>query len=229
MNYATLNSLRAIYGKYIVINSSYIRFNQTLQVWHSVLQMPSCTIDAPNRPALQAISSYIYLQGGSLTLKYATGEAIGLQFGAKLSIRGPYTINYTANNQALIYNILSFYGDIDFVGPSTITCNTGAYTGCKIIASTQHPVVVRLSQNNILNLNGAEMGAAVVQRGVEGFSLGGYDSSDWGRNNVLYNKKTNLSIKYIDSFTNNEDAISNGLIQGDIYYNGTIGALSVVI
>lgn len=229
MNYATLNSSRAIYGKYIVINSSYIRFNQTLQVWHSVLQMLSCTIDARNIPALQAISSYIYLQGGSLTLSYAKGEAIGLQFGAKLSISGPYTINYTANNQALIYNIVSGYGDIDFVGSSTITCNTGAYTGCKIIASTQHPVVVRLSQNNILNLNGAEMGAAVVQRGVEGFSLGGYDSSDWGRNNVLYNRHTNLSIKYIDDFSNNEDAISNGLIQGDIYYNATVGALSIVI
>ena len=226
MNYATLNSSRDIYGKYIVINSSYIRFNQTLQVWHSVLQMLSCTIDAPNSPALQAISSYIYLQGGSLTLKRS--EAIGLQFGAKLSIRGPYTINYTANNQALIYNIVAGYGDIDFVGSSTITCNTGAYTGCKIIASTQHPVVVRLSQNNILNLNGAEMGAAVVQRGVEGFSLGGYDSSDWGRNNVLYNEKTNLSIKQIARFKNNEDAISNGLIQGDIYYNETVEALSIV-
>ena len=227
MNYATLNSSRAIYGKYIVINSSYIRFNQTLQVWHSVLQMLSCTIDAPNRPALQAISSYIYLQGGSLTLK--TGEAIGLQFGAKLSISGPYTINYTANNQALIYNIVSGYGDIDFVGSSTITCNTGAYTGCKIIKSTQHPVVVRLSQNNILNLNGAEMGAAVVQRGVEGFSLGRYEPHDWGRNNVLYNKTTNLSIKQIDGFSNNGDAINAGLIQGDIYYNTTVGALSIVI
>ena len=46
MNYATLNSSRAIYGKYIEINSSYIRFNQTLEVWHSVLKMLSCTIDA---------------------------------------------------------------------------------------------------------------------------------------------------------------------------------------
>ena len=229
MNYATLNSSRAIYGKYIEINSSYIRFNQTLEVWHSVLKMLSCTIDAPNRPALQAISSYIYLQDGSLTLKYATGEAIGLQLGAKLSIRGPYTINYTANNQALIYNLMSYYGDIDFVGSSTITCNTGAYTGCKIIASTQHPVVVRLSQNNILNLNGAEMGAAVVQRGVEGFSLGGYDSSDWGRNNVLYNLETNLSIKKIGFFSNDEDAMHAGLIEGDIYYNTTVGALSIVI
>ena len=229
MNYATLNSSRAIYGKYIEINSSYIRFNQTLQVWHSVLQMLSCTIDAPNRPALQAISSYIYLQGGSLTLKYTTGEAIGLQFGAKLSISGPYTINYTANNQALIYNIVAGYGDIDFVGSSTITCNTGAYTGCKIIASTQHPVVVRLSQNNILNLNGAEMGAAVVQRGVEGFSLGGYEPHDWGRNNVLYNWETNLSIKKIGFFAKKEDAMNAGLIEGDIYYNTTVGALSIVI
>ena len=124
---------------------------------------------------------------------------------------------------------MSSYGDIDFVGSSTITCNTGAYTGCKIIKSTQHPVVVRLSQNNILNLNGAEMGAAVVQRGVEGFSLGGYEPHDWGRNNVLYNKTTNLSIKQIDGFSNNGDAINAGLIQGDIYYNTTVGALSIVI
>lgn len=50
-----------------------------------------------------------------------------------------------------------------------------------------------------------------------------------GRNNVLYNIHTNLSIKQIDGFSNNEDAISNGLIQGDIYYNATVGALSIVI
>jgi hypothetical protein len=213
---ATLSASRTINDKHVRINTGFISMAASLSMTNGLLHLESVNITASIASCIVLRNNQLYVNGG--TWASSVSGFVALFYNSRLCIRLPFTYTFSGNNQAIISNFTSGFGEIDIIGASSFTLSTGAYTGCSfLVLSTFHPIQINLlGAGNFYFLNSATWGNTIFYRGGYGWSIGDLTTNDGTKNMALHGAKA-IYTPNQQSFENRAAAFAGSLINGEHY------------